>query len=127
MKCLKSIMQIVFIIATVLLSNVNLAKDTKKNKRDVVTYKEQIKLIVNKYLKLGYKIYGPYKVDKVRNGYAYLFSYSPTHKVIDLFKSKEINEKEEDVSIYKGDKVYLFKKNRQNILLKLKKGKQNDY
>ena len=110
-----------------LVSNNTFARYTKKHHKVQSKSKDFLKLTINKYLKNGFKIYGPYNVDKVENGYAYLFVYSKQHMVIDLLKSKKINEKGKDVSIYKGDKVYLLKKNNKIVLLKIKKGATNDY
>ena len=127
MKKIRLIIQMILIIVSMLVSNNTFARYTKKHHKVQSKSKDFLKLTINKYLKNGFKIYGPYNVDKVENGYAYLFAFSQKHLVIDLLKSKQINEKEENVSIYKGDKVYLLIKKNKNVLLKMKKGATNDY
>jgi hypothetical protein len=108
-------------------STTGFTRDVKNKFSSFKTLEEPLKLVVEKYLKNGYKIYGPYKVDKIVSGKAYLYVFSGEHVSIDLFSSKQINEKEKTILISKDDKVYLLKKDKEIVLLKLKKGVKDDY
>jgi len=74
--------------------------------------------ILDQYAKNGYTVLGPIEVTEVTYDYVKLFQMREIKK---SKKVKIINQKGKQATLHRGDKVYLIKKNKNVILIKIPK------